>query len=104
MSVKYIGQAIAKVGKNEEFKAFVEQSIMPILISSKGCDSCNLYMETESSNKFLLIERWDSIESHRRAIKKIPVDAYNKFMDLVSEAPKGSHYNLIYDVAVSKVD
>lgn len=104
MSVKYIGKANAKAGKSEELKEFVNEYIIPALTASDGCISCNLFNEAENPDRFILIEEWDTIESHTRATESIPTEATEIFMKLVNGTPTGRHYNLIYNTALHKVD
>jgi quinol monooxygenase YgiN len=71
MSVSRIGEVQAREGSVDELKEFL-LSIMPGIKSSEGCDAVQLYQSQEDPSRFMMIEVWDSVESHQASVKNIP--------------------------------
>jgi quinol monooxygenase YgiN len=73
VSVTRIGEVQAKEGLTEELREFLI-SIMPIIRSSEGCESVQLYQNQDDATKFIMTEVWDSDESHQASVKNIPLE------------------------------
>ncbi len=71
MSVARIGNFTGKPGQIDELKDFLF-SIIPMIRSSPGCESVQLYQSQEDPASFTMIEIWDSVESHQASVKNIP--------------------------------
>jgi quinol monooxygenase YgiN len=94
MSVSRIGEVQAKQRLTEDLREFLV-SIMPLVKSSKGCESVQLYQNQEDPSKFMMIEVWDSVESHQASVKNIPPEKLSEIRPLLAESPSGNYYNLI---------
>jgi quinol monooxygenase YgiN len=70
-------------------------SIMPIIKSSRGCESVTLYQSHDDPTKFTMIEVWDSIESHQASVKNIPPEKLTEIRPLLASAPSGGYFGLI---------
>jgi quinol monooxygenase YgiN len=94
MSVSRIGEMKAKEHLAEELGEFLI-SIMPGIRSSAGCESVQLYQSQDDPTKFMMIEVWDSIESHQASVKNIPPEKLGEIRPLLATSPGGSYYKLI---------
>ena len=94
MSVSRIGEMKAKEDLAEELGEFLI-SIVPGIRLSAGCESVQLYQSQDDPTKFLMIEVWDSIESHQASIKNIPPEKLGEIRPLLATSPGGSYYKLI---------
>ena len=94
MSVSRIGEVQAREGLVDELKEFL-LSIMPGIKSSEGCDAVQLYQSQEDPSRFMMIEVWDSVESHQASVKNIPPEKLGEIQPLLSSSPSGSYYRLI---------
>lgn len=92
MSVSRIGEFKASEGKTDELRDFMP-SVIPIILSSEGCESCQLFQNQEDPSKFLMIETWDSIESHQASVKNIPPDMLSEIRPLLASSPSGGYFD-----------
>ena len=92
MSVTRINDFRAKEGRAEALRALLAQAI-PSIASSRGCVSCKLLQSQDNPARFVVLEVWDSIESHKAAVKNIPPDAFATVMDLLDGRPSGEYFN-----------
>lgn len=68
MTVARIGEFQAQEGLTEDLQDFLI-SIMPLIKSSEGCESVQLYQSQDDPSKFIMVEVWDSVESHQASVK-----------------------------------
>ena len=94
MSVARIGEIQAKEGLTEDLREFLI-SIMPIIKSSESCASVQLYQSQDDATKFIMIEVWDSVESHQASVKTIPPEELGEIRSLLTSSPSGTYYSLI---------
>ena len=94
MSVSRIGEVQAKPELIEELRDFLI-SIMPGIKSSEGCESVQLYQSQDDPSRFMMIEVWDSAESHQASVKNIPLEKLSEIRPLLATSPSGSYFNLI---------
>jgi quinol monooxygenase YgiN len=94
MSVARIGDVQAREGLVAELKEFLI-SIMPGIKSSEGCDSVQLYQSQDDPSKFMMIEVWDSVESHQASVKNIPPEKLGELQPLLASPPSGKYYRLV---------
>jgi quinol monooxygenase YgiN len=94
MSVSRIGEVQAKEGLTQELRDFLI-SIMPMIKSSEGCESVQFYQSQDDPSKFMMIEVWDSVESHQASVKNIPPEKLSEIRPLLAGSPSGSYYGLI---------
>ena len=94
MTISRIGDVQAKEGLTEELRDFL-LSIMPGIRSSEGCKSVHLYQSADDPSKFVMIEVWDSVESHRASVKNIPPEKLGEIRPLLATSPSGSYFKLI---------
>lgn len=94
MSIARIGSFTGKPGQIDELKDFLF-SIIPMIQSSPGCESVQLYQSQEDPVSFTMIEVWDSVESHRASVKNIPSEKLTEIQPLLGSSPRGSYYELV---------
>ena len=94
MSIYRVGETQASEGKTEELRDFLI-SIMPIIQSSAGCELVHLYQSEVDPSKFLMIEVWDSVESHQASVKNIPAEKLGEIRPLLATSPSGSYYKVV---------
>jgi len=94
VSVTRIGEVQAKEGLTEEIREFLI-SIMPIIKSSDGCESVQLYESQDDTTKFIMVEIWESVQSHQTSVKNIPPEKLAEIRPLLASIPSGSYYGLI---------
>ena len=79
-------------GKPDALRAFLGQ-VIPSIASSKGCLSCKLLQSQDSPSRFVVLEVWDSIESHKAAVKDIPPEMFMTVMELLDGRPSGEYFH-----------
>lgn len=94
MSIARIGEFRGNPGRIDELKEFL-LSIIPLIKSSPGCQSAQLYQSQEDLTRFTMIEIWDSNESHQASVKNIPPEKLAEIRPLLDSAPSGSYYELV---------
>ena len=94
MSVARIGEFNGRSGQLDELKEFL-LSIMPLIKSSQGCESVQLYQSQEDPTRFTMVETWDNIESHQASVRNIPSEKLAEIQPLLGSTPKGSYYDIV---------
>lgn len=94
MRVARIGEVQAKEGLIDQLREFL-LSIMPGIKSSQGCESVQLYQSQDDPSKFMMVEVWDSVDSHQASVKNIPPEKLGEIRPLLATSPSGSYYKLI---------
>lgn len=94
MRVARIGEVQAKEGMIDQLREFL-LSIMPGIKSSQGCESVQLYQSQDDPSKFMMVEVWDSVDSHQASVKNIPPEKLGEIRPLLATSPSGSYYKLI---------
>jgi len=95
MSISRIGEVQAKPELTGDLRDFLI-SIMPIIKSSEGCESVQLYQSQDDATKFIVIEVWDSVELHQASVKNIPPEKLSEIRPLLAASPSGSYYGLVH--------
>ncbi len=94
MSISRIGEVQAKEGSINELREFLI-SIMPGIRASEGCEAVHLYQNENDPTKFIMIEVWDSPESHQASVKNIPPQKLGEIQPLLATSPSGNYYRMI---------
>ncbi len=92
MSITRINEFQAADGKSEELFDFLK-SLIPYISASEGCISCEVLRNNDNKECFTVIEKWDSIEFHKRSIENFPKEEMQAAMNLFGAPPKGSYYH-----------
>jgi quinol monooxygenase YgiN len=94
MSVARIGETQAKPESVDELRDFLI-SIMPGIKSSEGCESVQLFQSADEPSKFIVVEVWDSVESHQASVRNIPAEKLDEIRPLLATSPSGSYFRWI---------
>ena len=94
MSIARIGETRAKEGQQEALRNFL-LSIVPTILSSAGCLSCDLFQDQEDPVKFIMVEVWESVEAHQASVKDIPPEMIREIMPLLAASPAGSYFDAL---------
>jgi quinol monooxygenase YgiN len=94
MGVARIGEIRAKQGSRDELRRFLI-SLMPGIRSSEGCESVQLYQSQEDPSKYVMIDVWDSVESHQASVKNIPAEKLGEIQPLLVSSPSASYFKLL---------
>jgi quinol monooxygenase YgiN len=94
MSISRIGEVQAKPELVTELREFL-LSIIPGIQASEGCESVQLYQREDDPSRFLMIEVWDTVESHQESVKNIPPEKLGEIRPLLATSPSGSYFRLI---------
>jgi len=92
MSVTRINDFRAKEGKADALRGLLGQAI-PTIASSCGCLSCKLLQSQDRPARFVVLEVWESIESHKAAVKDIPPEMFMTVMELLEGRPSGEYFH-----------
>lgn len=92
MMITRINEFQAAEGKADELFLLLT-SLIPYISSSDGCISCEVLRHQDKEDRFVVIEKWDSIESHKKSIENYPQEAMQAAMPLFGAPPKGDFYH-----------
>ncbi len=95
MSVSRIGEFRAKEGSSEALREFLI-FIVPMIKSAEGYESVQLYQSQEEPSRFVMIEVWDSLESHQASVRNIPPEKLAEVRALLAASPSGNYFNLVH--------
>jgi quinol monooxygenase YgiN len=93
VSIIRVNEFTTTAKKSAELYNFL-QALVPYITAAKGCLSCELLKHHEYGKQFMMIERWDCIESHQLDITNYPQEDMQAVMRLFGVAPKGNYYRL----------
>jgi len=96
MTITRIGEFQAKLETIDLLRDFLK-SIIPLIKSSRGCESVTLYQSHDDPTKFTMLEVWDSIESHQASVKNIPPEMLAEIRPLLASAPSGGYLISIHN-------
>lgn len=94
MGISRIGEMQARPELINELRDFLI-SIMPGIQSSEGCESVHLYQSEDEPSKFMMIEEWDSVESHQASVKNIPPEKLNEIRPLLATSASGRYFKMV---------
>jgi heme oxygenase (mycobilin-producing) len=92
MKVTRINEFRAKEGMAEALRSFLTP-VIPLIASSPGCLSCQLLQSQDNPRRFVVLEIWDSAESHQASVRNIPPGALAEIMELLDGTPVGEYYH-----------
>ncbi len=91
MNIIRINEFQAKHGQSDTPRDSL-RSIIPLIESLDGCQSCRLLQSLHDPCRILIIEVWDSVEAHKSSVDNIPPSAFEKVMRILDRPPKGEYY------------
>jgi quinol monooxygenase YgiN len=93
MTIVRLNQFQSAAGKAQELHEFLT-SITAYILGSEGCQSCEVFQQQNDDSHFVVIEKWDSIESHQASIANYPKEDMMAAMNLFGAPPKGDYYTI----------
>ena len=94
MSISRIGEMQARPELTDELRDFLI-SILQLIKSTEGCEAVQIHQSKDDPTKFMMIEVWDSVESHQASVRKIPPEKLGEIRPLLASSPSGSYFDLI---------
>lgn len=91
MPVTRLNNFTAKAGQ-EQALGDVLASAIPTVKAAAGCLSVQLLQSHSTPTRFVVIEVWDSLESHQAAMKAIPRESIATVMPLLDGMPGGDYW------------
>jgi quinol monooxygenase YgiN len=91
MAITRINHFEAKVGSEQTLYEFL-QSVISVVKESSGCLGCQLLRSIENPESIVIIEQWDSVESHKQAASAIPPEQLKAAFALIAKPPAGGYY------------
>jgi quinol monooxygenase YgiN len=91
MNITRINEFKATEDKEEKLFEFLN-SLVPYISSCEDCLSCEVLRSHDDQSSFVVIEKWNSIESHKKSIENFPKEEMQAAMDLFGASPKGTYY------------
>lgn len=92
MSITRINEFQSADGKSEKLFDFLK-SLVPYISGSEGCISCEVLQNYDMPHSFAVIEKWESIDLHKKSIENFPKEEMQAAMDLFGAPPKGNYYH-----------
>jgi quinol monooxygenase YgiN len=91
MSITRINKFKAAEGKERDLFDFLH-SLTTYITSSEGCISYEVLQNSDELSNFAIIEKWETIDSHKNSVANFPQDKMLAAMPLFGGAPSGSYY------------
>jgi len=92
MAITRINEFQAAADKGEALRDFLV-SVIGLILDAPGCHSCQLLHHHEEPTRFAIIEVWDSIESHKASVSRIPPSLLQQARTLLAEPARGAYYD-----------
>lgn len=92
MSIVRINEFRATLGEASALRSFL-QSVIDIIRTAPGCQSCELLVRHEDDTNMVIVERWDSIAAHQAAASMIPSEKLAEVRPLLAEPPAGHYFD-----------
>lgn len=91
MSITRINHFEAKAGAEQALYEFLQQ-VIAVIKDCDGCIDCTLLRSIDSPSSLVIVEQWDSIESHQKAASAIPPDKLQEVFALIAKPASGTYY------------
>ena len=91
MPVTRITEFRAAERKAGELHDFLKD-LVPYISSSAGCRSVEVLKKGTDTSCFLVLEKWDSAESHVASVSNFPKENMAAIAPLLASPPKGDYY------------
>jgi quinol monooxygenase YgiN len=94
VAITRINEFTAKAGRGAELRQFLE-SVIGVIRGSAGSRSVQLLQATDQSEKFAIIEVWESVAVHQIAAKAIPPSKMQAVMPLLEAPATGAYFRVV---------
>lgn len=93
MSITRINKFQAAPTKADELNEFLK-SILPYISSCEGSLFCEILRDVENNDNFVVVEKWENIEAHKKSIAGFPQEKMMDAMVLFATMPEGNYYKV----------
>lgn len=97
MAITRINHFSAADGKEDQLQTFL-CSLVPYITSCNGNLMCEVLRQQDSDNKFVVIEKWQSVEAHQQSLSDFPSDEMEAAMALFGAPPSGAAYQKVVPI------
>ncbi|HTF95682.1 MAG TPA: antibiotic biosynthesis monooxygenase family protein [Cellvibrio sp.] len=91
MAITRINHFEAKAGSEQALFTFL-QEVISVVKACDGCIDCVLLQGVDSTASLVIIEQWDSIDSHQKAASAIPKEKLQAAFSLFAKPASGSYF------------
>lgn len=91
MSIVRLNSFQSVAGSEEALHNFL-LSLIPYILSSKGCKSCEVIQHLEEKATFVVIEKWENVAVHKKSVEEFPKEKMQAAMGLINAPPKGDYF------------
>jgi quinol monooxygenase YgiN len=84
----------AKAGMEDDLERAL-LDLMPIVRPLDGCEGLELLRDQKDSRRFAFLERWASVEAHKKVAVTLPREAFAPMLAAIDGAPDGSYLDYI---------
>ena len=88
MTITRINEFHAQEGNGKALFDLVA-SFVPMIKSSRGCLSCQLFVDTDDADHIVVVEQWQTVADHQASAQNIPPETIQSAMQLMAGPPKG---------------
>jgi quinol monooxygenase YgiN len=92
MSIARIGECRAKPGQATALAEFIQSVIVPGVLSSPGCLSCHAWQSHDDPTRFFIVEVWESVGAHQKAVTHIEPEEIERFRAIVAEMKSEGYF------------
>ncbi len=92
MSISRINTFHAKEEKENGLKQFL-MTLIPYIKASPGCVSCEVLQSENDPRRLIVLEVWESKESHQASVQNIPVKDLQSVITLLESPPMGEYFH-----------
>jgi quinol monooxygenase YgiN len=68
------------------------RGIVPTILAAPGCRSCELLQGLDEPARVAIVEVWDSVESHKAALKATTHGMFEPVSKLLDRSPTGAYF------------
>ena len=61
-----------------------------------GFEGADILQDTKTPTRFILIEKWESIDAHKAAGQHLPPDALEELQSCLAGRPEGAYLTYLY--------
>jgi quinol monooxygenase YgiN len=90
MSITHMSTFVAQVDKQDQLRTFL-QGIVPGIVASPGCQSCQVLRNPDRPERFVVVEVWTDVDAHKASVKQIPPASIAAVMPLLAGPPTGEY-------------
>ncbi len=66
-------------------------ALRELVLTKPGCSGIDLLRDDADANRFLFIEKWDSVEAHQAVLGSLPPEALAGVMGALAGPPEGTY-------------